>query len=84
MACHLIKQKCKDASWSLAAYEGRISLQSKLYRSLPSGTIQTETMKKNYLPAEYLKELEEEQKSVGEKVKRKGIVYSMERREFIY
>lgn len=68
LACAIIKRKCKEASWSLVAYEGHASLHSsRLYRSLPSGTIQTENIKKNYLPIEYLERLEKDHKS-GEKV----------------
>ncbi|KAI9491520.1 armadillo-type protein [Zychaea mexicana] len=59
LASLLIKRKCEDASWPLNVYPTRIRLQSKLYRSLPSGAVQTETLKKSYLPAPFLNWLEE-------------------------
>jgi hypothetical protein len=54
----------------LVAYEGHVSLQSsRLYRTLPSGIIQTETIKKSYLPTAYIQQLEKEQThKAGEKV----------------
>lgn len=66
----LIKNKCKDASWPLVAYEGRVSLHSsRLYSTLPAGTIQVETVKKSYLPTSYVQQLEKEQSHrAGEKV----------------
>lgn len=67
MGSYLIKQRCKEAHWSLAAYEGRVSLQSRLYRTLPVGAVQTETMRNNYLPDAFLKYLEEGKK-LGDKV----------------
>ncbi|KAI8646023.1 armadillo-type protein [Parasitella parasitica] len=69
LACLLIKTKCKDASWPLDAFGGRVSLQSRLYRTLPAGAVQAETIKKNYLPKEFLTRFEEEHKhKSGEKV----------------
>lgn len=69
LACSLIDSKCKEASWSLVPNEVRVTLHSdRLYRKLPSTTIQAETIKKNYLPNEYVQQLEKEHKS-GEKVK---------------
>ncbi|KAI7902740.1 armadillo-type protein [Cokeromyces recurvatus] len=69
LAALLIKTKCKEVSWPLNAYEGYVSLQSKLYRTLPPGAVQAETIKKNYLPKEFLELYEEEQKhKPGEKV----------------
>lgn len=51
MTSLLIKHKCNEASWPLNAYTGQLSLQSRLYRSLPSGTVQNEvsgSIKVNY------------------------------------
>ncbi|KAI9265204.1 armadillo-type protein [Phascolomyces articulosus] len=59
LASVLIKRKCEDASWPLNVYPTRIRLQSKLYRSLPSGAVQTETLKKSYLPTPFLTWLDE-------------------------
>lgn len=68
LACLLIKTKCKDASWPLNAFGGRVALQSRLYRTLPAGAVQAETIKKNYLPKEFLIKFEEEHKhKSGEK-----------------
>ncbi|KAI9485716.1 MAG: armadillo-type protein [Benjaminiella poitrasii] len=68
LAALLIRTKSKEASWPLNAYEGHVSLQSKLYRTLPAGAVQAETIKKNYLPKEFIELYEEEQKhKPGEK-----------------
>ncbi|CEP19463.1 hypothetical protein [Parasitella parasitica] len=68
LACLLIKTKCKDASWPLNAFGGRVSLQSRLYRALPAGAVQAETIKKSYLPKEFLTKFEDEHKhKSGEK-----------------
>ncbi|KAG1459875.1 hypothetical protein G6F56_006067 [Rhizopus delemar] len=44
MTSMLIKTRCKEASWALNAYAGHVSLQSKLYRSLPTGSVQNEVI----------------------------------------
>ncbi|EPB84270.1 hypothetical protein HMPREF1544_08990 [Mucor circinelloides 1006PhL] len=68
LACLLIKTKCKDASWPLNAFGGRVTLQSRLYHTLPAGVVQAETIKQNYLPKEFLTKFEEEHKhKSGEK-----------------
>ncbi|CAO3633172.1 unnamed protein product [Mucor fragilis] len=74
LACLLIKTKCKDASWPLDAFGGRVSLQSRLYHTLPAGAVQAETIKKNYLPKEFLAKFEEEHKhKSGEKRSRSAV-----------
>jgi sister-chromatid-cohesion protein PDS5 len=74
LACLLIDNKCKESSWPLVAYEGHVSLQSKLYRTLPSGTIQTETIKKSYLPNELIQQIEQEHNhKAGEKRSRSHV-----------
>ncbi|KAI8080901.1 armadillo-type protein [Thamnidium elegans] len=75
LACALIDSKCKEASWSLIPNEVRVTLHSnKLYRKLPSTTIQAETIKKNYLPNEYIQQLEKEHHhKSGEKRSRSSI-----------
>lgn len=42
LASYMIKRKCEDMSWPLSAYPQKVSLQSKLYKALPAGSIQTE------------------------------------------
>ncbi|KAL9541955.1 hypothetical protein MBANPS3_008853 [Mucor bainieri] len=77
LACLLIKTKCKDASWPLDAFGGRVSLQSRLYHTLPAGVVQAETIKKNYLPKEFLTKFEEEHKhKSGEKRSRSSVSVS--------
>ncbi|KAI9313758.1 armadillo-type protein [Dichotomocladium elegans] len=61
LASLLIKRKCKEATWPLNVYPQNIRLQSKLYRALPTGAVQTETMKKNYLPDTFMAWLDENQ-----------------------
>ncbi|KAI8141303.1 armadillo-type protein [Fennellomyces sp. T-0311] len=63
LASLLIKRKCEDASWPLNVYSTRIRLQSKLYRSLPSGPVQTETLKRSYLPSPFLEWIQENYQS---------------------
>ncbi|CEG69090.1 hypothetical protein RMATCC62417_05229 [Rhizopus microsporus] len=69
MTSLLIKYKCKESSWPLNAYAGRVTLQSKLYKSLPPGAVQNETMEKSYLPQAFIEKLEEEERrKLGDKV----------------
>ncbi|KAI7872829.1 armadillo-type protein [Spinellus fusiger] len=42
LSCLLIKRRCHAASWPLNAYPHDISIRSKFYRNLPSGSIQAE------------------------------------------
>jgi sister-chromatid-cohesion protein PDS5 len=42
LTCTLIRQKCKNCSWSLTAYPGRVKLYSELYTSLLTNELQTE------------------------------------------
>ncbi|KAG0164485.1 hypothetical protein DFQ30_009873 [Apophysomyces sp. BC1015] len=58
LACLLIKRQCKNSSWALNAYSQNISLQSKLYKSLPTSAVQTEVMKNNYLPSDLVSSIE--------------------------
>ncbi|KAI8379771.1 armadillo-type protein [Radiomyces spectabilis] len=58
LACLLIKRKCRNASWPLNAYPKHINLQSKIYRTLPSSSIQAETLKNVYLPEELIRMIE--------------------------
>ncbi|KAF7727823.1 hypothetical protein EC973_006936 [Apophysomyces ossiformis] len=58
LACLLIKRQCKNVSWPLNAYSQHISLQSRLYKSLPSSAVQTETMRTNYLPEDLINTIE--------------------------
>ncbi|KAI8348451.1 armadillo-type protein [Choanephora cucurbitarum] len=61
LACLLIKTRCKEASWPLNAYAGRVSLPTRLYQLIPEGAVQSEIMNQTYLPAEFLEKYEEEQ-----------------------
>ncbi|KAI8988168.1 armadillo-type protein [Mycotypha africana] len=73
----IVKTKCKESSWPLNAYEGHISLHSRLYSPLPTGPVQNETIKKTYLPKEYLEIFNEEQKQkTGEKRSRFNFIAS--------
>ena len=46
LACLLIKTRCKEASWPLNAYAGRVSLPTRLYQLIPEGAVQSEVKKK--------------------------------------
>ncbi|KAG1562450.1 hypothetical protein G6F49_000907 [Rhizopus delemar] len=79
MTSLLIKHKCNEASWPLNAYTGQLSLQSRLYRSLPSGTVQNETIKKSYLPQAFVEKLEEEDRKLGDKRARSATTFENKR-----
>ncbi|KAG1201567.1 hypothetical protein G6F35_012276 [Rhizopus arrhizus] len=79
MTSLLIKHKCNEVSWPLNAYTGQLSLQSRLYRSLPSGTVQNETIKKSYLPQAFVEKLEEENRKLGDKRARSATTFESKR-----
>ncbi|KAI9267841.1 armadillo-type protein [Sporodiniella umbellata] len=62
MTSMLIKTRCKESSWALNAYTGRVSLLSKLYGNLPAGSVQNEAMTKNYLPEAFIEMMGDEGK----------------------
>lgn len=67
LAALLIKIKCKDSSWPLNVSQEPVHLQSKLYKTLPSGAVQTETMKKSYLPDSFIAWVEQHHDKGGDK-----------------
>ncbi|KAI7878695.1 ARM repeat-containing protein [Lichtheimia hyalospora FSU 10163] len=67
LAAFLINRKCKDASWPLNLSQETVHLQSKLYKTLPSGAVQTETIKKSYLPDSFITWLEQHHDKGGDK-----------------
>ncbi|GAB5588791.1 Sister chromatid cohesion protein pds5 [Umbelopsis nana] len=58
LTCTLIRQKCKTSSWSLTSYPGRVKLYSELYTSLSTNELQTENMRRTYMPTAVLHEKE--------------------------
>ncbi|KAI8992505.1 armadillo-type protein [Pilobolus umbonatus] len=77
MACLLLKIKCRETSCPLNAYEGQISLQSKLYRTRVSDGTGAGAITQNYLPTPFIEKLEEEYShKIGEKRTRFGALFS--------
>ncbi|KAI8352060.1 hypothetical protein BD560DRAFT_477874 [Blakeslea trispora] len=69
LVCLLIKTRCKEASWPLNTYAGRVSLPTRLYQLIPENAVQSEIMNKTYLPTDFLEKFEEEQNhKAGDKV----------------
>ncbi|RHZ63282.1 hypothetical protein Glove_330g114 [Diversispora epigaea] len=64
---YLIRAKSKANSWALPAYPGQVELPSDLFKNLSSPEVIAETMKKNYIPNEFLKELEKTHSSTHHK-----------------
>ncbi|RUO96929.1 hypothetical protein BC936DRAFT_141238, partial [Jimgerdemannia flammicorona] len=58
LASLLLRHKCKSASWPLTSYPGQVRMQPDLFKSLGSSSLQSENMKKNYLPKEFQDALE--------------------------
>ncbi|CAG8470078.1 2741_t:CDS:2, partial [Dentiscutata erythropus] len=72
---HLVQAKCKAHSWPLAPFPGQSNLPPELFKSIPNAEMASEIMKKNYIPNEFLKELEKahgSSQSKGEKANKKG------------
>ncbi|CAG8540479.1 13092_t:CDS:10, partial [Acaulospora colombiana] len=69
IAQYLIRAKSKANSWSLPAYPGQAKLPGDLFKSLPS----PEVMKRNYIPNEFLKELEKTHSSAQNKSEKSKI-----------
>ncbi|CAG8466344.1 1004_t:CDS:10, partial [Ambispora gerdemannii] len=64
---HIIREKCKAASWILPSYPGQVKLPADLFASLPTTEKMKEVMEKNYLPADFIKMLEKKQPTAHSK-----------------
>ncbi|RUS17197.1 armadillo-type protein [Endogone sp. FLAS-F59071] len=53
-----IYHRSKSASWPMTTYPGQIRMQPDLFKSLGSSSLQSEIVKKNYLPKEFQDALE--------------------------
>ncbi|CAG8747158.1 21009_t:CDS:10, partial [Racocetra persica] len=72
---YLIQAKCKAHSWSSASFPGQSQLPPELFKNIPNAEVASEIMKKNYIPNEFLKELEKTHGSSqirSEKASKKG------------
>ncbi|CAG8667188.1 13334_t:CDS:10, partial [Cetraspora pellucida] len=58
LAQYLIQAKCKAHSWPLAPFLGQSTLPPELFKNIPNAEVASEIMKKNYIPNEFLRELE--------------------------
>ncbi|CAG8641165.1 916_t:CDS:10, partial [Ambispora leptoticha] len=67
LAQHVIREKCKAASWTLPSYPGQVKLPADLFASLPTAEKMKEVMEKNYLPVDFIKMLEKKQPTAHSK-----------------